>query len=485
MRESKDLSKEISNATKWSVITNIVRKLITPITNMVLARLLAPDAFGVVASINMVISFAEMFSDAGFQKYLVQHEFDDESGLFKAANVAFWTNLSISLFLWVGIAIFRFPIAELVGSQGYETHLVVAALSIPLVSFSSIQQALYRRSFDFKGLFFPRLMNSLIPVIVTIPLAFFTRNCWALIMGTLISNLTDAVLLTVKSKWKPSLWYSLRELKKMLSFSIWTIFESCSIWLTINVDIFLLGRVLSSYHLGLYKTSITSVDQISTLITTTIIPVLFAGLSRYQNNPVKYRETFYSFQRICAIILIPMSIGIFLYSDVVTWFLLGSQWMEAQTFIGLIGLMQAFTVLYANFASEVYRSMGEPRVSFVVQMLYIICIIWGVNLGARREFEELCFIRALLMIAFVVIHLFVLVTRYHMNLGTMIKNIASPLLASLVMALVGWFVREQVTAMMARFLSIFLCAIVYFGVCLLFADTRNTIIAFAKKLKRK
>lgn len=485
MQASKDLSKEISNATKWSVITNIVRKLITPVTNMVLARLLAPDVFGVVASISMVISFAEMFSDAGFQKYLVQHEFDDESKLFKSANVAFWTNLAIALSLWFEIAFFRRSIAKLVGSGGYEIHLVVAALSIPLVSFSSIQQALYARSFNFKGLFFPRLMNSLIPVIVTIPLAFFTRNCWSLIIGTLISNLSDAVLLTAKSKWKPSFGYSLRELKRMLSFSIWTIFESCSIWLTINIDIFLLGRVLSSYHLGLYKTSITSVNQISTLITTTIIPVLFAGLSRYQNNPEKYRETFYSFQRKCAIILIPMSIGIFLYGDVVTWFLLGNQWMEAQTFISLIGLMQAFTVLYANFASEVYRSMGEPKVSFVVQMLYIVCIICGVNLGAKKEFVELCVIRALLMIVFIIIHLFALVTRYHMNLGIMIKNIASPLLASLLMALVGWFVREQTTAMMARFLSIFLCAIVYLGACLLFADTRDTIIVFAKKLKRK
>lgn len=76
MKESTIQSK-IINATKWSSLTEIVAKLITPITNMVLARILVPEAFGVIATITMIISFVDMFTDSGFQKYLVQHEFKD------------------------------------------------------------------------------------------------------------------------------------------------------------------------------------------------------------------------------------------------------------------------------------------------------------------------------------------------------------------------------------------------------------------------
>ena len=68
-------NKVVVNATKWSAITEVVAKLISPITSMVLARLLAPEAFGVVATITMIVTFAEIFTDAGFQKYLIQHEF--------------------------------------------------------------------------------------------------------------------------------------------------------------------------------------------------------------------------------------------------------------------------------------------------------------------------------------------------------------------------------------------------------------------------
>ena len=86
---AKDLNLKIGQATKWSSITEIIAKLIAPITNMILARLLVPEAFGVVATLTMVVSFAEIFTDAGFQKYLVQHEFADEKDLEQSTNVAF------------------------------------------------------------------------------------------------------------------------------------------------------------------------------------------------------------------------------------------------------------------------------------------------------------------------------------------------------------------------------------------------------------
>lgn len=92
------LNNKIKKASKWSAITELIVRLLVPIVNMVLARLLTPDAFGIVATLNMVISFAEIFTDAGFQKYLVQHEFADDQDRQDSTNVAFWSNLVMSLF---------------------------------------------------------------------------------------------------------------------------------------------------------------------------------------------------------------------------------------------------------------------------------------------------------------------------------------------------------------------------------------------------
>lgn len=477
------LSNSIYHATKWSAITNVMRKMISPVTNMILARLLAPDAFGVVATINIVISFAEIFADAGFQKYLVQHEFNDEEGLFKSANVAFWTNFLISICLFVVIAAFSERLAAWVGSEGYGRHLMVASLVIPLVSFSSIQQSLFRRNFDFKGMFWVRLINSLLPLFVTIPLAYILRNCWALILGTLIGKLSDALLLTIKSKWKPKLYYSIGELKEMLSFSLWTLLESLSIWLTLNIDVFILGQLVSSYYLGLYKTSIVSVGQITNLITTTIIPVLFSALARCQNDIEVFKQTVYSFQQKAAILLLPMSVGICIYSDLVTWILLGEQWMEASNLVGMIGFIQVFVILYANFASEVYRALGEPRVSFFVQLGYIILVVPAIYWGASSNFEVLCLTKMFLMLCFILINMLVLKFRYAFGIRKMLLNIGYSVPATIAMAVVGYLLNRKINTVVGKGISIGICITVYLLGSMLVPKTRETILGIIKKRK--
>ena len=176
---SYDLNEKATQSVKWSLLTEVLVKLISPITQLVLARILAPEAFGVVATVTMVTSFADMLSDSGFQNYLVQHDFDDAEKLRKSANVAFWTNLFISLFLWLLIGLFQDPLACLVGNPGLGPVLAIASLSLPLTAFASIQLALYRRSFDFKTLMPIRTIVALVPLVLTVPLALFGWGYWS------------------------------------------------------------------------------------------------------------------------------------------------------------------------------------------------------------------------------------------------------------------------------------------------------------------
>ena len=129
------INEKVRNAAKWSTISEIFAKLVTPITNMVLARIISPEAFGVVVTVTMVMSFADMFTDAGFQKYLVQHNFKDEKDKFKNANVAFWTNFGISIVLWLFIILFRHRIAILVGNPGLGNVIAIACIQLLLTSF--------------------------------------------------------------------------------------------------------------------------------------------------------------------------------------------------------------------------------------------------------------------------------------------------------------------------------------------------------------
>lgn len=480
-----DLNKKSGKALAWSSITEIMAKLITPIINIVLARLLAPEAFGAVATITMIISFAEIFADAGFQKYIVQHEFQNNDELNNSTNVAFLTNLSISVLLVASIVIFRNPLARLVGSDDLGNAIAVASLSIILVAFSSIQMARFKRDLDFKSLFFVRIGSSIIPLIVTVPLAFVMRNFWALVIGTLAVNLFNAIILTLKSKWKPKLYYDFSLFKDMFSFSAWTLLESIVIWLTINIDIFIVGNKLNDYYLGVYKTSMQTVNSYMGLISSAVIPVLFSTLSKYQNDEKSFNDTFFKFQKISSLLVFPMAIGIYIYRDLVTLLLLGSQWSEAANFIGIWGLMSALTIVFSNFASEVYRSRANPKLSTISQILHIAFLVPTVCVSINYSFSILYISRSLTRLQFIFTSIIFLRIFYRIRINKMMTNIFPALFSSLVMGIVGFLLSNVNSNILWQFATIFICILTYaFVLLVFFPKTRNEILAI-RYLKNK
>lgn len=479
---SQSLNSKVKNATKWSAITEILAKLVAPLTTILLARLLTPEAFGVVATITMVISFADIFADAGFNKYIIQHEFKDGKEKVQCTNVAFWSNLSISMLLWGVIAIFSKPLAKLVGCPGYELGLIVACASIPLAAFSSIQTSLYKRSFDFKTLFGARIISVLVPLLVTTPLAFFLRNYWALVIGTIIRNLINAIYLTAKSPWKPSFYYNWGQLRQMLSFSIWTLFEAISIWLTGYADVFIVGALLNQYYLGVYRTSMATVGGITSVITAATTPVLFSTLSRLQNDRDGFNQMFFRFQKMVSILVVPLGFGMFVFSDVVTQILLGSQWGDAIGFVGLWGLMSTITILFSHYASEVYRSKGKPNLSFFAQWLHIIVMVPLVYFFARISYEQLYVARSLVRLQSVLIDCLFLYFFFGISTWTMTKNVFPAFLASAVMLGVGYGLRMITHDFWWNLLFMAICAFVYFAVLSLFKVERGFMIRIREYL---
>ena len=470
-----ELNNKIVSATKWSAFAEIVAKLISPIISMVLARLLTPEAFGVVTTLAMIISFAELFTDAGFQKYLVQHEFHDDVDREQSTNVAFWSNFVLSMVLWGGIALFADPLAAMVGNPGLGHVLIIACVSIPLAAFSSIQMALYKRDLNFKTLFKVRIAGIIIPLVVTIPLAFWLRNYWALVFGTIASNVVNAFLLTIYSKWKPRLYYSYHKLCEMLSFTVWSLVESVSIWLTMYVDVFIVGTMLSQHYLGLYKTSTTVVGQIIGIITASTTPVLFSALSRLQNDENEFKKLFFKFQKIVGVLIIPLGVGIYCFSDLITSVLLGEQWMEASGFIGLWGLTSTFTIVLSHYSSEVYRSKGRPKLSVLSQWLHII-VLWPVILIAvRYGFETLYISRSLVRFEGVAVNLIIMYIHCHISPRQMIKNVAPSILASATMAAVALYLLRIGDSMAWQIASVCICTIIYLLIICSFKEERGLI----------
>lgn len=481
--DKKNLNNRVANAAKWSVITEIAAKLVTPISTMILARLLVPEAFGVVATVTMIVSFAEMFADAGFQKYLVQHEFTDDSHKVASTNVAFWTNLIVALFIWIIIIIFREQLAIMVGNPGLGIVIAIACVQLPITAFSSIQMALYRRDFDFKTLFLIRIIAICIPFVVTMPLALLGWSYWSLIIGTISGASLNAIILTLKSKWKPQLFFNFSLLKEMFSFSVWTLIEAISIWFTGWIDIFIIGSVLSTYYLGLYRTSLSMVGGILGIITAATTPILFAALSRLQKDDSAFQSMFFKIQRVVAYFVFPMGVGIYLYSDVATQVLLGSQWQEASEIIGIWALTSVLMIVFGHYSSEVYRAKGKPRLSFLAQVLHLIVLVPTCVISLKYGFWILIYARALIRIQFILVHLIIMKYAIQFPVKRMFINVKRPILFTLLMSGLAMVLQQISSTFIWGLISIGLCATAYFGMMWFFAksDVKLILNTFFKK----
>ena len=489
MIENKTNIKKIKNAVIWSFAAELAAKLIVPITNMILARILAPEAFGIIATINLIVTFADMLSTSGISKYIVQKNFEDEKEMYRNADVAFWTNSFISISGWVIIALFRYPICRMVGNVGYEIPLVIASLSLPLTAFSSIQEAFFQKSFNYKALFYRRCAVSLLPFFITIPLAMCGYSYWSLIIGNLAGNVLKIVILSIYSKWRPSFFYSFKMLKNMSSFCFWMVLGAVASWCVSSIDILIISNKLGEYYTGLYKNSQSTVTGLISIITASITSVLFASLSREQDNQSKFESLLFSFQRKISIFVVPMGIGIFFYSELITQILLGSQWLEASKFIGIWGLSSALYCIFADFCREAFRAKGKPKVTFYVQILFILFLIPVCSYAVGEGFEVLGAVRSatnlfMIFLYFVAIKLILKISPFKM-----LKNIKEPIFCSLIMGLIAWFIAPYIKGQyMLQLLSIGVLALIYFCTLLMFQSYRkdlfNIVKVFSSKFKR-
>lgn len=474
-------NKEFVSAVKWSTIAEVLAKLISPITSMVLARLLTPDAFGLVASITIVISFCDLFTDIGCNKYIIQHQFPSDSNLYKVATVAFWSNLCISSVLWFLILFFDSYIAYFLNIQGYEFAIVIAAFSLFMTSFSSVQVSLMRKKMDFKDIFKIRILVILFTLVISISLAYLGFGFWAIILGNLFRDVLYAVLFTYISKWKPDFHFDFFEFKDMMAFGFSSFLENLFTWFKSNISVLILSSSLSSYFLGLYKTPITIDNSILGLLYSSLIPVLYSALSRVSSQIDEFQNVLFRLQRLMAMVAFPIGMILLVFNDVVTKFFLGGQWMSIAWFVGLYGCSVVVENVFCIFCIEAYRAAGKPKFSAIT--VGINAFIIGISVYAVRKmsFDIVCYVTVANSFVYLFIQKIFLKKVLNIPAFDMLKNIGPFALVSILLGAVSYAFSSVCVCMISRVLLIIIVSSIYMVILFRFKTVKEDLLQYIKK----
>lgn len=473
----------IQKSIGWSLFSEIAVKFVVPITNMILTRILNPDAFGVVAICNMLISFIDLISDAGFGKYLVQADFIDENDKNEHINVAFWTNLMISALMVSFICFFRIDMANLLGNGQYANVISVSSIQILITSVSSIQMAILRRKCNFEKLFIARISVAVFPLLITVPIAIIMKSFWALIIGNIFTAAFNAIILSFLTKWKPRLFYSFDILKNMFSYSFWSLCEALANWTIFWIDTFIVGKFFTEYQLGLYKNSAFMVQSIMGMLSAGIGPVLLSILSKIKHIDEKFNETFINIQNLVLYLALPMGLGILIYRETITLILFGSKWTEASNIVGAWAVMMMLSVIFYSMPAELYKSKGIPKILFVFQLIYLVVLIPVCYISAGYGFWTMVYVRCICILWQVIVSLLFITKFFKIDILGYFKTFIMPALITGVMVIFSVLYRLVFKSVITDVFGILISIIIYFLCINFFA--KKTLLNILHLLKNK
>ncbi|MCK4306986.1 lipopolysaccharide biosynthesis protein [candidate division WOR-3 bacterium] len=426
--EASDIKKKAIKSVKWTALMEIVSRSIQPIVVLILARLLAPAEFGVVGVAMIVIGLARIFQDFGLGKTLIQRETEID----KSANIIFWTNLTLSLFLYFIL----FITAPLLSQFFHEPKVidVIRVLCLQIIFFSliSVHQSLFQRKFQFKQLFLIRLFSAIVPGCVSIPLALSGYGVWSLVWGTLAGTAVQVLLFWRNSPWRPKLSFDFQLARQLLGFSSWVVLEAFLGWLIVWGDSIVLGHFLGVKELGVYRVGVTFLTLVFGIFFSPILPVVYSIFSRLQSNLSELKQFFLKITQLIAAISLPIGLGLAISAKSIALVIFGRMWLGIEIVILILAISESVAWLVAH-NHEAYRAIGRPDINVKLLILSVICFLPAYILAAPHGLFVFCLVKSGVVMLTMFFHLFVANKVLHLPFTYLWKLIRIPLVAAIPM----------------------------------------------------
>lgn len=366
---------EIGKGAIWMLLLRLFDRIVGIASTLILARLLVPADFGLVAMAMSVIALIELATAFGFDVVLIQLP-NPERRHFDTA----WT-LTIVLYCGCGILIglLAIPAAAFYKDPRLVNLMLVIGAGWVLRGFENSGIVEFRRKMDFSKefVFFagPRLVGAFVTVVTV--LVF--RSYWALVAGMVTGRIASLALSYVMVSYRPSLDLSVA--RELLSFSKWLLVNNAVLSGVVRFPHFLIGRLLGPQALGLFTISYEFATLPATEVSMPVNRAAFAGYSRMVEDKIKFKETFLDVGASVALVALPASAGIAVIADPLVRVLLGENWLEAVPIIPILAISAALVAVSGNNGIA-HLALGYPNFLTLQSLLrLVVLVVLGVILA--------------------------------------------------------------------------------------------------------
>ncbi len=368
MKENGSLKAKTISGVIWKFGERVSAQAVNFIVSIILARLLLPDDYGLIALVTVFITICNKIVISGFATSLIQKKDADNLDF----STVFYFSLAVAVVLYTGLFFSAPFIAEFYSAESDPELFIqvirVMGINLFIIAVNSVQQAYVSRTMQFRKFFFSTIIGTVVSAVAGIALAYMGKGVWALVAQNMILAVVNGIVLWFMVKWRPQLKFSFKRLKTLYSYG-WKIFVASMIKiLYTDLRSLVIGKVYTAADLAFYNKAQSFPQLIDTNVEGTIDSVLFPAISKKQSNVDDMRAMLRRAIKTTSYILMPLLAGLSAVAKPFIIILLTDKWAES------IPLMQilAFSFIFAPVELEnlqAIKAIGRSDIALKVEII--------------------------------------------------------------------------------------------------------------------
>lgn len=421
------LRRKVIIASVWATATRWGNRLLGLVSIAILARLLTPDDFGLIAAALAFIGVAEALMSLGIDWALIERQDDDKKLYDSAWTLRLLKNILIAVLLLCGAGL----AADYAGDQRIVPIIWVLAIGMLIQGLENIGVVNFRKHLNFEKEFLLQVLPKVVAVILSVVAALILQSYWALVIGLFGRWTLQTIVSYVLHPMRP--WFSLERFDQIWGFSKWMIFNNIGNKLFHILDRFLLAGTLPKNQLAFYTVGSDTTSILTIEMAMPVSQVLLPSFAKLKHEKERLRQAYLKSLGIIMAISLPVCLGVSSVSYELTLLLLGDQWPAAVPIIQATAIVLVF---------QMFIGAGDPLVLMTgmvkhagitaIVALIIFALLFFPVLGAAGIMGVIAWKGLVLLGRFLVISYFGL-RRVEEPMITLWRLMQRPLLAAIVM----------------------------------------------------
>lgn len=377
---SETLKQQTKKGLYWSAAGNFANQGMRFIFSIILARLLAPDAYGIIGMLSIFICIVSVFIDCGFSQALISKPNRTQ----KDFSTEFFFNIGVGVIGYLILFIISPFIAHFYKMPILSPILKVIGVGIIINSLCVVQSAQFAINLNFKTPAKISVITQLISGLFGIILAYLGFGVWALVFQQVIGGFLNAVLLWILAGWRPTLEFSIDSFKYLWNYGSKILGASMIQQVYDNLYPLVIGKFFNATSLGLYSRANSFATLPSSNLSNILGSVTFPVLSKLRNDIHKLTNVYSRMLKCTAFIVFPLMIGMAATANSFVKTLLNEQWFDCIIMLQLLCcalIWQPLSFIHINVLKVIGRTDVILKLEIMKRTMGLITIFASIPFG--------------------------------------------------------------------------------------------------------